>query len=265
VLKAGLTGIPFSLGVAISAGSSGPILVPRFGRNIVSAGPLVMAVGLALFLATVRHFGADLTPWELIPSLILTGVGMGCVVAPIYQFILAEVPIEDAGSASGVINAMGQIGGAIGIAVVGTIFFGLIGSGAASSVASVRPDVVADMDDIGVPKSQMSKLTGNFETCFADRANAKDFTANPASCQKGEDALKANEDSDPDSIAAIRASLTARGHEANQRNFTDAVEYTLIWAIGALGAIFCLTFLLPPRPRSKEELERISATAGLPI
>ena len=46
VLKAGLTGIPFSLGVAVSAGSSGPLLVPRFGRNIVSAGPLVMAVGL---------------------------------------------------------------------------------------------------------------------------------------------------------------------------------------------------------------------------
>ena len=45
VLKAGLTGIPFSLGVAVSAGSSGPLLVPRFGRNIVSAGPLVMADG----------------------------------------------------------------------------------------------------------------------------------------------------------------------------------------------------------------------------
>ena len=111
----------------------------------------------------------------------------------------------------------------------------------------------------------MSKLTGNFETCFTDRANAKDFNANPASCQKGEDALKANEESDPESIAAIRASLTARGKEANQRNFTDAVENTLIWEIVALGFVYCLTFLLPQRPRSKAELARIAAETGMPI
>ena len=80
-----------------------------------------------------------------------------------------------------------------------------------SSVESVRPEVVADMQDIGVPKSQMSKLTGNFELCFTERANAKDFTAKPASCQKGENALKENEESDPESIQAIRDSLTARG------------------------------------------------------
>ncbi len=263
VLKAGLTGIPFSLGVAISAGSSGALLVPRFGRNIISAGPVIMALGLALFLATVRHFGGDLTPWELVPSLILTGVGMGCVVAPIYQFILAEVEIKDAGSASGVINAMGQIGGAIGIAVIGTIFFGLIGTGALSSVESVRPDLIADMQDIGVPRKELPKLTHSFETCFSDRANAKDPLAKPESCQSGEDALARNEDSDPESIAAIRASLTLRGKEANQRNFTDAVEYTLIWEIVALGIVFCVTFLLPPRPRSKEELARIAAETGM--
>jgi EmrB/QacA subfamily drug resistance transporter len=265
VLKAGLTGIPFSLGVAVAAGSSGPLLVPRFGRNIISAGPVVMATGMTLFLITIRHFGADLTPWELIPSLVLTGVGMGFVVAPIYQFILAEVPIKDAGSASGVINAMGQIGGAIGIAVIGTVFFGLIGTGAQESVQSVRPDLVADMTDIGVPKSQLPKLTSSFETCFTDRANAKDLSSEPASCKRGEAALAENEESDPQSIAAIRASLTARGKEANQRNFIDAVENTLIWEIAALGLVFCVTFLLPPRPRSKEELARIAAETGIRI
>ena len=74
-----------------------------------------------------------------------------------------------------------------------------------------------------------------------------------------------NEDSDPESIAAIRASLTARAYEANQRNFTEAVEATMIWEILALGVVFCVTFLLPPRPRSKEELARIAAETGLPI
>ena len=265
VLEAGLTGIPFSLGVATAAGCSGPILVPRFGRNIISAGPLVMASGLACFLITIRQFSGELTPLELIPSLTLVGIGMGFAVAPIYQFILAEVPIKDAGSASGVVNAMVQIGGAIGIAIVGTVFFGLIGSGAASSVASVRPDMTADMLDIGVPKSQLPKLTRSFETCFTDQFNAKDLTVDPESCKRGEEALKKNEDADPEAIAQIRASLTIRGKEANQRNFTEAVENTLIWEICALGVIFCLTFLLPVQPRSKAELARIAAEAGLPI
>ena len=57
----------------------------------------------------------------------------------------------------------------------------------------------------------------------------------PESCQRGEAALARNEASDPQSIAAIRASLDARGKEANQRNFSEAVERTLIWEIGALG------------------------------
>jgi len=265
VLKAGLTGIPFSLGVATAAGCSGPILVPRFGRNIISAGPLVMASGMACFLITIRQFIGEVTPLELFPSLTLVGVGMGFVVAPIYQFILAEVPIKDAGSASGVINAMAQIGGAIGIAIVGTVFFGLIGSGAASSVASVRPAMNADMLDIGVPRSQLPKLTRSFETCFTDRFTAKDLTVDPESCKRGEAALKKNEDADPEAIARIRASLTIRGREANERNFTEAVENTLIWEIGALGVIFGLTFLLPAQPRSKAELALIAAEAGMPI
>ena len=76
----------------------------------------------------------------------------------------------------------------------------------------------------------------------------------PESCQRGEAALTRNEASDPQSIAAIRASLDARGKEANQRNFSEAIERTLIWQIVALGGVFALTFLLPPRPRSKAEL-----------
>ncbi len=47
VLAAGLTGIPFSLGVSVAAGISGPILVPRFGRNIITADSR-RAVGFAI-------------------------------------------------------------------------------------------------------------------------------------------------------------------------------------------------------------------------
>ncbi len=193
VLKAGLTGIPFSLGVSISAAMSGPILVPRFGRSIISAGPIIMGAGYGLFLFAVSHYGDNLTPWELIPALVLSGLGMGCVVAPIYPFILAEVPIKDAGSASGITNTVQQVGGAIGVAVIGVVFFGLLGTQASTSVESVRADLAADLSDIGVPDLQIPRVTKSFETCFIDRANAKDFSAMPESCQAGEAALAKNE------------------------------------------------------------------------
>ena len=75
-----------------------------------------MRPGFALFIAPCAHFGSGVTPWEFVPALAIAGIGMGCVVAPIYPFILAEVAIKDAGSASGVINTMQQVGGAIGVA-----------------------------------------------------------------------------------------------------------------------------------------------------
>jgi len=259
ILKAGLTGIPFSLGVSLAAGMSGPVLVPRFGRKIVSAGPLVMGAGYALFLFTINHFGGDVTPWQMIPSLLVAGLGMGCVVAPIYAFILAEVPIRDAGSASGIVNTTQQIGGAIGVAVIGVVFFGLLGSQAQVSVESVRDALSADLTEIGVPKSQLPKVTDNFEACFVDRANDKDFAAEPESCRSGEAALAKNESSDPQAIASIRTALLARGMEANQRNFTRTMERTLLFQLGALVVIFFLSFALPAKPRTREEMEKLAA------
>ncbi len=259
ILKAGLTGIPFSFGVSLSAGLSGPLLVPRLGRKIISIGPIIMGAGYGLFLLTIHHFADGVTPWELIPALLLAGLGMGCVVAPIFAFILAEVPIKDAGSASGIINTTQQIGGAIGVAVVGVIFFGLLGSQAQVSVESVQSQLSADLTEIGVPGSQLPKVTANFEKCFVDRANAKDFSAVPESCQSGEEALKRNESADPQSIAAIRAALQARGLEANKHNFTRTMERTLLWQIGALVVIFFLSFGLPAKPRTREEMEQLAA------
>lgn len=263
ILKAGLTGIPFSLGVATAAGMSGPLLVPRFGRKIVSAGPVIMAAGYGLFILTIRHFGADVTPWEMIPSLIISGVGMGCVVAPIYPFILAEVPIKDAGSASGVVNAIQQVGGAVGVAVVGVIFFGLLGSGAQTSVESVRTELSADLSGAGVPQQMQAPILDSFQTCFRDRANAKDFSAVPESCKQGESQIASFASMQPDAAKKVGDALKASGLEANERNFINAMEQTLFWQIGALIAIFFLSFLLPAHPRSREEMEALAAEGAM--
>lgn len=124
VMEAGLTGIPFSLGVSVAAGLSGPILVPRFGRLVLTVGAFTLAAALVALGLTAGHFGKAITPWELIPSLILGGIGMGLIVAPVFNFVLVDVPVRHAGSASGVVSAMGQVGTALGVAITGVVFFG---------------------------------------------------------------------------------------------------------------------------------------------
>ena len=261
ILKAGLTGIPFSIGVSVAAGMSGPVLVPRFGRNIISAGPVTLGAGLALYIWTVEHFGGSVTPYEFIPALIITGVGMGFVVASVYPFILAEVALKDAGSASGVINAVGQIGSAIGVAAIGVIFFGLIGSQAAKSVDGVRDELAGSLTTAGVPGFIQPSVISSFETCFHDRANAKDFSVAPESCRQAQAAQAALAASQPALATAISDAAAKGAHDANEQNFISALETTLVWEIGALVVIFAVSFLLPPRPRKQEEL----AEAGVEV
>jgi hypothetical protein len=262
VLKAGLTGIPFSLGVSVAAGMSGPVLVPRFGRNIITAGPLTMAIGFALFIWTVNAFGADLTPYELIPAQLISGVGMGFVVASVYPFVLAEVPIKDAGSASGVINATGQIGGAMGVAAIGVIFFGLLASQSLTSVDSVRAELTQDLTAAGVPAFVQPTVVSSFETCFHDRATAKDFSAMPQSCKDAETAQAQFAASAPETAKAVGSAVAKHAVEANQRNFTTAITRTLEWQIAAMAIVFLLSFLLPRRPRSEEELAAAGVAAA---
>jgi hypothetical protein len=74
-------------------------------------------------LAVVSAADADVGVWALFGPELLAGAGMGALLAPLFDFVLAGVDDHEVGSASGVLNAMQQLGGAIGIAVLGTIFF----------------------------------------------------------------------------------------------------------------------------------------------
>jgi hypothetical protein len=190
---------------------------------------------------------------------------MGGVAASIYPFILAEVPVKHAGSASGVINAVGQVGGAMGVAVIGVIFFGLIGSRADVSVDSVKPALTADLVAAGVPSFATPSVIASFATCFHDRANAKDFSVAPDSCKQAEASQATFAASQPELAAKVGAVIDTQARAANQRNFTSSLTRTLLWEIGALFFIFFLTFLLPPKPRTEEELARIAAETGTPI
>jgi EmrB/QacA subfamily drug resistance transporter len=126
-LKAGLTGVPFSIAVSAAAGMSVQKLVPRFGRGVLQAGALLMAAGVLLYIGESERYGAAVTPWQMALPLVVMGVGMGLIVAPLTDAILSEVPRAHAGSASGLVNTVQQMGHALGLGLVSVVFFGVIG------------------------------------------------------------------------------------------------------------------------------------------
>jgi EmrB/QacA subfamily drug resistance transporter len=124
-LRTGLTLAPFALGIAFTAPAS-YALAQRFGRVAMQGGFAVMGAGIALLAVMVHGAGGDVSSWTLVPGEFLAGLGMGFALPPLFDFILAGVESHEVGSASGVLNAIQQFGGALGIAVLATIFFAYV-------------------------------------------------------------------------------------------------------------------------------------------
>ncbi|MFI8813657.1 MULTISPECIES: MFS transporter [unclassified Streptomyces] len=125
-LRAGTTGIPFSIAVSVAAGISVQKLVPLFGRKVLQAGALLLIAGLLLYIWEADRYGMGITSWQMALPLVVMGVGMGLIVAPLTDAVLSEVPKEHAGSASGLINTVQQMGTALGLGLVSVVFFGAI-------------------------------------------------------------------------------------------------------------------------------------------
>src|SRR5215469_11065239 len=87
-----------------------------------------MAAGIAGVDVGAHHVGTGTSPWPLVPGLVVAGAGLALLVIPLVNVVLAAAPAEAAGGASGLFNTAQQIGGAVGIAVIGTVFFGSLGN-----------------------------------------------------------------------------------------------------------------------------------------
>jgi len=125
-LESGVVSIPFALGSIAGASQSGR-LAARIGRMVLVIGSGMVAVGLiALWLVLMLVSPGDLTNWDLLLPLLVAGTGSGMFIAPNAQFIIATVDRQEAGAASGVIGTMQRLGAAIGIAIIGSVFFGTL-------------------------------------------------------------------------------------------------------------------------------------------
>ncbi len=128
-LEAGAAVTPFAAGSAVTAAIGGR-LVERWGRSLVTVGLVTVAVGFVVTDVVLgAAAGAGHVGWRLAPSLLVAGLGSGLVISPNITLTLAEVPVERAGTAGGVLTTGQRIGTATGIAVLGAVFFGAASSG----------------------------------------------------------------------------------------------------------------------------------------
>lgn len=103
-----------------------PWLTTRLGRQVIALGGLTRAAGLtALFLLAAPHHPIG---W-LVPALLIDGAGLGLALAPIMGTVLARVAPHQAGAAAGALTTTQQVGGAIGVGLVGIVFYGSLASG----------------------------------------------------------------------------------------------------------------------------------------
>ncbi|MEV6173471.1 MFS transporter [Streptomyces sp. NPDC051954] len=99
------------------------------GRAFVALGTSIMALGTLLMIVLIETQGPDLTWLQVAGAELVVGLGMGLCSPILTNVVLGDVPPQDAGAGSGVVNALIQFGTAAGIAIVGVIFFSLSGSG----------------------------------------------------------------------------------------------------------------------------------------
>ncbi|MFC9325104.1 MFS transporter [Kitasatospora sp. NPDC057015] len=125
-LGAGLVFTAIGLGYLVTS-TTAHRLAARMGRQVVAVGGLLMAAGLGLIGLAAHLAGTTGSVWWLAPGLLVDGLGMGMVIAPITTTVLAGVRPELVGSAAGVLATVQQVGGALGIALIGIVFYGAEG------------------------------------------------------------------------------------------------------------------------------------------
>ncbi|MFG3345022.1 MFS transporter [Streptomyces sp. NPDC048018] len=116
-LESGLLILPLAVAQMIFAPRA-RLVVDRFGAKAVcTAGMLAVAVGLAAF----AFFEADTPLWILEVVFFLQGAGMAHIMPPVTVSIMQSLPREKAGSGSAINNTFRQVGGALGVAVLGSV------------------------------------------------------------------------------------------------------------------------------------------------
>ena len=143
-LKTGFAFLPFSVGIVVSAGIASSLVARVDPRWLAGVGTLLAGIGLFGFsrlpysdnlsnLGVHASYVSDLLPWIVVMS-----IGMGFVFVPLTLTAVHGVSSDDSGIGSGVLNAMQQVGGSLGLATLSTVAVHATTSKANQIVASAQ-------------------------------------------------------------------------------------------------------------------------------
>jgi EmrB/QacA subfamily drug resistance transporter len=141
-LRTGVAFLPVTVAMLVGA-VGGTALVPRIGARPVLVAGSAVTVGGLYWLSRMSSHGTY--AGDLLGAGLVLGIGFGLLIVPLQLLALTRVPEADSGAAASLLNAGRQVGGAIGLAVLGTVAWTVVadnaggrvgGSGIGSGVAS---------------------------------------------------------------------------------------------------------------------------------
>jgi EmrB/QacA subfamily drug resistance transporter len=115
--KAGAIFLPMTILIILIAPIAGKLSDRVGSRWLMGAGMAILGVSLLLYQRIGLHTGF----WSLLPQLVLGGIGMALTMSPMTSAAMGSVPTDKAGVGSGVLNSFRQVGGSLGIALMGAI------------------------------------------------------------------------------------------------------------------------------------------------
>jgi predicted MFS family arabinose efflux permease len=137
-VQAGASFLPWTVLIILLAPLAGRFSDRIGPRPFVVTGMIALTGSLFLF----SRMGVHESFWSLLPAMLLGGVGMSLAMPPTTAAAMSSVRPEKAGVGSAVLNSMRQVGGSLGIAIMGSI----VASGVSSGLASGEPRPVAFLD-----------------------------------------------------------------------------------------------------------------------
>jgi EmrB/QacA subfamily drug resistance transporter len=130
--KAGAIFLPMTILIILVAPIAGKLSDRIGSRWLMGAGMSTLGVSLLLYQRIGLHTGF----WSLLPQLLLGGLGMALTMSPMTSAAMGSVPVDKAGVGSGVLNSFRQVGGSLGIALMGAILLSYAHPTGSKQVAS---------------------------------------------------------------------------------------------------------------------------------
>jgi EmrB/QacA subfamily drug resistance transporter len=147
---AGFAILPFAILISAISRFSGAF-TDKFGaRKPLIAGPLIAGIGLFLLYLPGITTGPSQYWDTFFPGILLLGIGMGIVVAPLTAAVMAAVPSGNTGIASGINNTMARIAGLLAIAVLGTVI-----------IISFKSNLETRTAEMNIPAKEKTELLDN--------------------------------------------------------------------------------------------------------